>query len=195
MKTIRHTLSLMFLIVVIIACDEETTYDQFVSDGWTSLQNGNYAAAASNFQDAIDLDNSLAQAYLGLGLTQMIDTDINTGITTLTTALEKDGDEWIPGVYAARAFGYNALGQWTNSNNDIAQVIALDPDWSLTKGVTLTITNVRAAQAQNFFSLQNYTAALTAVQTINNAFTLDLQATGALTTLANEIESYNPNFL
>lgn len=89
---------------------------EFVQDGWSYFESGDFSEAVTAFSQAIDLDSDRAEAYDGLGWSYMrlgmLESSIESFIFVLETLVDPSQD-----TYAGCSIVNLALGNYTDAAN------------------------------------------------------------------------------
>lgn len=183
-------LSLVVLCVNLISCGAAAAggdeYDGLVADGWVAYENKDYAGAADLFSQAVIADPERAEAYTGLGWTEMRRDNLNEADGQFEIGSFKDDAS--SDLYAGWAFASNASKAYTNSNSRASTALSGDPTWAFVHDATLDHKDLHILKAENFFALGQFGQALTEVQTQNGSFSADVSTSGGQAELAAEIE-------
>ena len=189
MKALTKTL-MSFLLILAMSCgDPDKTADEAVSEGWDAFESGNLEQAIKGFDEAIELDNTTIEAYVGKAFAYAL-----LGSVNLAKQAAEDGldiNENNVDLLAALGLLDNALGNYTASNTSIDDALSQNSAWTFGRGLGLSAQDLHVTQAQNYFSLQNYSAALASMQEVNSNFNPDVNTTDGLALLLSEIENFN----
>ena len=81
-KAIKHILSSVFMLLISIAAFAQQTADDYLKRGKELFEKKNYLQALENFEKAIELNPSLAEAYYFRGRVQLDDKKADADFTT-----------------------------------------------------------------------------------------------------------------
>ncbi len=190
MKFVKITLlSLLFVLACDTVAEVDTRVQDLLTQGWTSFESKEYEAAKQSFHDAYNIDNQSVQSVLGLSLSSAklgeLDTAlfyINTGITLADSVAS-----W----YAAKGFVLNAKSDFASSNSALNTAIEKSPNWTFTRGLNLSTTNIYATKAANFYNLNLNSDAIAAIKLIDP----DFSDSATRSAIGEKIQSFNSSLI
>jgi tetratricopeptide (TPR) repeat protein len=185
----KHVLLSLVVLLMISCGDDGQTADEATSTGWDNFQSGNLENAITNFEEAIDIDNSFVEAYVGLSFAYALNNQLNAAALSAQSGLDVDDQE--ADLHAVLGLVNNALGSFASSNESIEDALDLEADWTFGQGLGMTKQSLEITAAQNFVNLRNYAQALAWLQKISPNFNPDLNTTDGLALLLTEIENRN----
>jgi tetratricopeptide (TPR) repeat protein len=104
----------------------EAAADDYMRQGLTYSEQGDYAQAIADFTKAIELDPNNATAYFNRGLAQVNLGDPEQAIADFTKAIELDPDHAL--AYNNRGDVYYKAGDYAQAIADFTKAIELDPN-------------------------------------------------------------------
>ncbi len=113
--------------------------------GVAHLERGEYEAAISQFDRAIDQDDQFAQAYWGRGDAWMSLGQYETAVDDFSRIIEMH-PKTFPTIYAYRAAAYTQLGNFPAAIADYQALLALDPEEDLRRLALTSIHMLEEAQ-------------------------------------------------
>ena len=169
------------------------TASQYLSQGWINFNVGNYAAAQLNFDNALGLDTSLADARNGKGWCQGI-----LGSPAGALAAFKAGlafPDINHEINAGIAFTYSAMDSSEQACNSALMVLGADSLWLFSHTYLespydnqLNYKEVRLLLCQNYFKRAVFDSSLIWVQKLNAGFSANITTAAGQTELQEEIE-------
>jgi tetratricopeptide (TPR) repeat protein len=196
--------SLLLLPLALAACGGETsptapgggggtTYAERVAAAWNTFTAGDYTAARDAFADAIDQDPEPADAWAGLGWSELRRDDLEAAHQAFADGSDNPGSDAVRAdLLAGWAFAWNArqgaVNRHAESNDRLEQAEDLEPDWTFEPLPGLDFQDLAILAAENLFALGELDASLARVQTIDPAFTADVQTPDGQAALAARIE-------
>ncbi len=172
---------------------EPATYAELVAAGWASFAAGNYPAARSAFAEAVTLDPAPAEAYVGLGWSELKRDVLTAAHQAFESGSGKTGaDPVLADLFAGWAFVWNArktvADNYGESNSRIVQVETLEPDWQFDPIAGLGVADLVLLAAENHFALGDFDSSLARVQALDPAFVVDVATPEGQAALAEKIE-------
>ena len=196
-----HIILVLIMLAIFAGCSKDTTTTpevttaaQYLSQGWTSFNAGSYSAAQTNFDNALAIDASLADAYNGKGWCQGI-----LGSPAGAMAAFKTGLALSDANHESRAgmaFTYSALDSAEQACNSALMVLGADSSWSFSHTYRespldnqLNYKEVRLLLCQNYFKQAVFDSSLIWVKMLNPVYSNDsLAVPSGQTALQTEIE-------
>ena len=169
------------------------TYAERISAGWAHFTAGNYSTARSTFLGATTFDPGPADAYAGLGWSELQLDDLQAAHDAFSTGSGKTApDEVLADLHAGWAFAWNARktapDNYAESNARITDVESLEPAWSFDHLPALDSTDLTLLAAENYFALGQFDSSLARVQLLDAAFVADVATAEGQAALATRIE-------
>ena len=178
--------------------DTGPSYNDLVSAGWTAYSAHDFPTATENFTEAAGVNDSLADAFTGLGW---------VGIRTGNPAAADSAFELGSGragiapvradLFAGWAFASGALADPTgastqnyrDSNARADSALGISPQWVMEYDSGIDKDDLHVLKAENDFLLGDYAASLAIVQTFDSSFTADTSTPEGRAALSSEIET------
>ena len=174
---------------------EEFTAAQYLTQGWTSFNTGNYSTAQTNFDNAISKDAALADAYNGKGWCQGILGSPAGALASFATGATRTGTAVVLNeIRFGAAFAYSAIDSASQAIVNDSTGLAADPDWAFSHTYRVSQDNVLDYHeawlllAQNHFKLGQFTRAEDYVQLLHTGFEVDETTPAGQAALQGEIE-------
>ena len=170
------------------------TAAEYLTQGWANFNAGNYAAAQVNFDNAIGLDTSLADARNGKGWCQGILGSPAGALAAFKTGLVfSDANHEIR---AGMAFSYSAMDSAEQACSSALMVLGADSLWLFSHTYRespsdnqLNYKEVRLLLCQNYFKRAVFDSSLIWVKMLNPVYSNDsLTVPSGQTALQPEIE-------
>lgn len=178
--------------LVLFSCgptaEEQLTYDQLVTEGWTLFQSAQYDSALSKFIQAGAIDPTGYEAYSGIGWSNLRLDQLSSAASSFQAGSTQFNADVSATLFAGWAFVLNAQKQYSNSNTRADQALGIDPNWIFEHGLSYDKDHVHVLKAENYFALGDYTLSLTAVKAVNPSFSADVTNSTGQAQLAAEIE-------
>ena len=190
MKRINLFLLLASLIWMVSCGGDEaadTTYQEFIDQGWSFFFQAEYDSAFSKFTSARDYNIQPAEAYTGRGWCYMKLDNLTSAAGEFTIA--SNALDPTPDLYAGWAFTLNAQKQYLQSNAQASEALLQSPDWVFPHGLNLNDDHLHLLKAENFFALGDYTNSLAEVKVLEPSFNADVSTSDGQAALADEIET------
>ena len=190
MKRINLFLLLASLIWVVSCGGDETadtTYQEFIDQGWDFFSGAQYDSALSRFTAARDYNIQPAEAYTGRGWCYMKLDNLSSAAGEFTIA--SGGLDPTAELYAGWAFTLNAQKQYAQSNTQATEALLQSPNWIFPHGLNLNDDHLHLLKAENYFALGDYTSSLIEVKAIEPSFNADVSTSDGQAALADEIEN------
>ena len=170
------------------AADEaDTTYQEFINQGWSFFSQAQYDSALSKFTAARDYNIQPAEAYTGRGWCYMKLDNLSSAAGEFTTAT--GGLDPTAELYAGWAFTLNAQKQYTQSNTQASEALLQSPNWIFPYGLNLDSDHLHLLKAENYFALGDYISSLNEVKILSPSFNADVSTSDGQAALADEIEA------
>ena len=170
------------------AADEaDTTYQEFIDQGWSFFSQAQYDSALSKFTAARDYNIQPAEAYTGRGWCYMKLDNLSSAAGEFTTAT--GGLDPTAELYAGWAFTLNAQKQYTQSNTQASEALLQSPNWIFPYGLNLDSDHLHLLKAENYFALGDYIGSLNEVKILSPSFNADVSTSDGQAALADEIEA------
>ena len=115
-----------------------------INRGVIYMTRGDYAAARSDFNQAIVIDGSIGEAWVNRGAVAIIEKRYQDGIADIDKGLAL-GTEEPAKAYYNRAVAYEGIDDEKSAYLDYQQAVTLAPDWDLPKHELLRFTVTRKA--------------------------------------------------
>jgi hypothetical protein len=173
---------------------EGPTYGERVAAAWASYTAGQFAAARSGFAAAVAVNAARADAYVGLGWSELrMDAPDAAHLAFQDGSGRTGSDPVMADLHAGWAFGWNArqaaAGRHAESNAAVAQALALEPAWIFDHEAGLDAADLTLLAAGNFFALGDFASSLARVQVLDPAFAADVGTATGRAALAARIEA------
>jgi hypothetical protein len=173
---------------------EGPTYAERIAAAWASFSAGQYTAARSAFAAAVAADATRADAYAGLGWSELrLDAPDAAHQAFLDGNTRTGTDPVLADLFAGWAFAWNArqaaAGRHAESNTRIAQAEALTPAWVFAPEAGMDAADLTLLAAENFFALGDFASSLARVQVLDPAFTANVGTVTGQAALATRIEA------
>jgi tetratricopeptide (TPR) repeat protein len=114
----------------------------YINRGVMWMVRRNYASARADFQQAIDVDPALGEAWVNRGAIAIIDHRFKDGIDDISKGLTL-GTEEPAKAYYNRAVAYEGIDDEKSAYLDYQQALVLKPGWDLPKQELLRFTVTR----------------------------------------------------
>ena len=194
-KAIFNMKKIILVIIVIslhciFSCSDTTKTDEKTAGeitqlGWTSFSNSKYEDAKYYFQKAIGMDNSLADAYNGLGWTMAKLDSINVSIDNFLICLEKANANIISEANAGISFDYNVQNEHQKCI-DYAENI--ESEWIFSHNTNIDYNDITLLMAISYYALGHFAESLAKVQILDADFDADITIPQGRAELAQKIE-------
>jgi hypothetical protein len=168
------TTAMLLLMLILTGCNKDTdSYDELIEDGWHAYSNGNYELAASRFMDATHEDGSRAEAWNGLGWSQIelfedeqSDENYLTGIDNNFQEAVSISDSWSPPL-AGLSYTRSRLGESLSAIHFAGLALGQAGDgWVYSRIEEVTGRSLRRVRAWNYFLVEDFAAAQTEVELV-----------------------------
>ncbi|NUM80099.1 tetratricopeptide repeat protein [bacterium] len=160
--------------------------------GWDAFSAGNYAEAITILTEAKNDNPQNAEIRAALGWALMRTDQLQSAESEFDAGAQLANPS--ADLFAGWAFVLNALKDHAASNESIAELTALDPNWIFTYDQKLTYQDLMILKAENHFLLGEFQSALAAVMTVNSSFSADVATDEGRGQLAAEIERLRGDF-
>ena len=165
---------------------DEKSAEEIVQLGWDNFSKGEYTDAKYYFQMAIGMDNSLADAYNGLGWTMAKLDSIDVSIENFLICLEKtSNDNIILEANAGLAFDYNVQD---NHQQCIDHAENIESGWIFSHNTNIDCNDITLLMAISYYALGNFEQSLAKVQILDTGFDADVTTPQGRAELAEKIE-------
>ncbi len=172
------------------------TGPDYADYGWTFYDAGNYQDARTWFREAVDTDSLYVDGFNGLGWSLGAMDSMSAAFTAFGEGLViGDTTDYYPDLLAGRIFTAHALGLYDSAAVLSDVFLRLDSHWIFPHDENLTASDVVVVLAASYFSLQNYSQALTLIQRLDPTFTADVTTQAGISTLSLKIESLSQTYL
>ena len=115
-----------------------------INRGVIYMVRGNYAAARTDFDQAIRIDASIGEAWVNRGAVAIVEKRYQAGIDDIDKGLSL-GTEEPAKAYYNRAVAYEGIDDEKSAYLDYQQAVTRAPDWDLPKHELLRFTVTRKA--------------------------------------------------
>lgn len=151
-----------------------TTAEEFTQRGWSRFETGNYDGALSDFEDALALDSSYGQAYLGQGWAQLNLATTSASMELATAAFDSAvaHDEPLADCLSGRAAAYLGVGgnpAYISSISDVILALQVSPDFTFSHRSSFNSTDLELIKAFAFAAQGHFPAALSAANEISSS--------------------------
>jgi len=167
-------MALWLLVLVLSGCNQDTdNYEELIADGWHAYSNENYELAADRFMEATLEDGTRAEAWNGLGWSQIGlfedeqgDADyLNAIDNNFQEAVSRSG-EWAPPL-AGLALTRSRLGESLAAIHFAGLALAQAGDsWVYSRIEDVTGRSLRRVRAWNYFLVEDFAAAQAEVELV-----------------------------
>jgi hypothetical protein len=177
---------------------DTASYETLVTNGWDAFRSGDFEGAAAQFNQAIAVDSTRADAWVGLGWTGVRNHDIAAADVAFTAGSHRAAaDSLRADLFAGWAFATAALADtsgagrdhYTRSNARADSALAIEPGWDFEFLPSIDHDDLRLLQAENHFVLGEFDASLAIVQLFEPLFTANTSTREGQAALSSEIEA------
>ena len=164
--------------------------DDYAEYAWTVLASGNWDAAKTQFQNALEADPTYADGYNGLGwlFIDLEEPDSAVYWFTQGLAIAPSGSTTYNEMLAGRAFAYHNLNEYAQAILDGQELYALDQNWIFSRDTSLNIADVQLLLAVCYFAESDFVHALQWIRTLHPNFQADPNTALGQARMASEIE-------
>ncbi len=165
------------------------TAESLTADGWALFEQGKYDEAIEKFGEALELDDTYADAYNGLGWSYAKLDQLSDALSAFADCISNGMDTADP--YAGQAPVYRDYDHANHFENAIsAATMALSKDrrYVFSHETTFDWHDLMIILAQSYFGLSNYTSANTWVDSLGGT-PADPESETFVSDLAAEIEN------
>ncbi|MFH1070166.1 MAG: hypothetical protein V1794_11155 [Candidatus Glassbacteria bacterium] len=137
-------------------------YETNVSHGWDKFVDRNYALAATEFRNALDLDaaRSWPEAYIGLGWGLAMQDSLTKAVNNFSSALARtpQSAQDSANVYAGLSLGYRDISpvNFTLVRDYALQALGISPQYVFQYRTAINSDDLRAVLAEAYFNLEQY---------------------------------------
>jgi len=189
MKILKYIL----IIFLIIQCDSDNGFtpsdkevEELVLEGWEKFGYRGYANALEKFLEAIDKDDSYAEAYNGAGWASARLTNLSDAVNYFNQCIALSSTN--ADARAGLAFTYNAQKDYQSAIDQANSALGVNAVWIFSQDKTLSHRDLRVVLAESYFALGNLTASLNQVLILNPSFSADINTFDGKSSLSEEIE-------
>jgi len=164
------------------------------AEGWTHYEQGEYDDAIGKFDAAVEADPSYADAYNGLGWSYGKLDSLAEALASFALCISNG--ETGPAPYAGQAPVLRDVDppQFSNAITAASTALTKDSDFEFEHYEDFDWHDLHLIKAQCYFALTDYTQALAEVDILDPSNTIDLNASGFVTNLAEAIEDLEDDF-
>lgn len=190
MKKLHFMTIFIVLIIIFGSCKkEEPTSEEIaneaLSQGWEKFETGDYNAALANFEEAVNNNSNLIDAYSGLGWTNAKLDEMEEAEELFFEGFQKDTS--YVDIVAGLAFVRNAQKYYSSSNNWAQSALYNMNHWYFPHDNSLDYKDVHLLMSENYFALADFESSLLQVQELVS-FTTDVSTQEGITELGLKIE-------
>ncbi len=129
-----------------------TTKSILMEEAWDEYLLGNYNAATSKFQQVLNRDATITEAYVGLGWSYTLAEIFDKGLNNFVFAQARsDFGPFAADVYAGMASNYAASNADSLSVIYARKALETEPDWTFFKDANLSARDLHVLIAQAYF--------------------------------------------
>jgi len=170
----QTTTAMLLLMLILTGCNQDTDrYEDLIEDGWYAYSNGNYELAASRFMSATSEDGSRAEAWNGLGWSEIElyedeegDEDYLNGIDNNFQEALSHSANWAPPL-AGLAFTRSRLGESLSAIHFAGLALEQAGDsWVYSRNDDVTGRSLHRVRAWNYFLLEDFASAQAEVELV-----------------------------
>jgi tetratricopeptide (TPR) repeat protein len=191
MKTLKYIMILSLIALLFSSCGDDGSSsglsdEEKLALAWTNFTDALYQDAIDLFNQLIDDEAFLAEAYSGLGWSYSRNGQLNNGLTNFNLGLDNSPSPEIEAdIYAGSAFTQEALGDYTEALNNSAEVSS---NWQFDHDTQLSYDDVVLLRAICYYALADFANSLLQVQILDPDFTCAVETEEGRAALAAKIE-------
>ncbi len=182
---------LITFVISLLGCGAGSTptVDEFLTQGWTFFEAGDYTSAYDQFTQAKAMDNQSPEVFAGLGWTQLKQNELALAAADFQEGLNFASAD----VFAGYAFVLNAQKNYALSNTEADSALSHDAAWQFAHIASLNSDDLHLLKAENYFAVGNFANCLTEIQVLSPGFTADATTFAGQTQIAAKIEALKIN--
>lgn len=191
MKTIKYILVLSLSLLFLSSCGDDSS-SSGLSDAeklalaWTSFSDGLYQDAIDLFNELIDDEVFLAEAYSGLGWSAARNGQLQTAINSYENGLMNEPSvDLEDDIYAGWSFAKEALGEYADALTGTAEV---SNNWQFDHDNQLSHNDIVLLRAICYYALGDFANSLLEVQILDPDFDCNVETEAGRAALAAKIE-------
>jgi tetratricopeptide (TPR) repeat protein len=137
-------------------------YQTSVSSGWNMFVSHNYALAATEFRNALELDvsRSWPEAYIGLGWSLAMQDSLAKAVNDFNSALARvpKSAQDSADIYAGLSLSYRDISppNFTLVRDNALAALGINPQYVFQNQTTINKDDLRAVLAEAYFNLGQY---------------------------------------
>ena len=192
-------LALTFMLAVVYGCGggdgssgPSESASSRTAEGWALFESGDDEGALVKFARAVELDDSYADAYNGLGWTYARLDSLNKSLLSFGKAISRTGTgDILTDAYAGSSPAYRDLdtrpSHFDSASVYAASALSLDDQYVFEYDDNFDWHDLHLIKAQSYFGLGDYASAYEEVTAISDRI-LDPDSAAFIEDLADEIE-------
>jgi tetratricopeptide (TPR) repeat protein len=166
----------------------DQTVEELINQGWTKFNAGNYSGASGDFSAANGLTADTTEAYLGLGWSELLQSNAGTGENAFLTFLAKNPNS--DDAKAGLAIANHALKEFEDAIDNAEAVLSSNPSWSFSRNSEINYLDLALVLASSYYAVAEFSQSLQVVQNyFEPGFSVDVTTSEGRKDLASKIES------
>lgn len=165
----------------------EPNYEERLTFAWQKFGSGNYEGAKVIFEELIENNTLLADAYTGLGWCNANLNSLDAAVLNFNQALlNQPSEELANDIHAGLSFTYDAKNL---SSQCLSTTEKIDPDWEFEHRVDLDYDDIIALRAMNYYAMGSFQSSLVEVRRLDPYFSAQVGTVEGRAALAGKIEA------
>lgn len=188
---IQYLLILSLLTFILSGCSDDSSSsglsdEEKLALAWTSFADELYQEAIDIFNELIDDEVFLAEAYSGLGWSYSRDGQLNNAWSAFNTGLNNDPSAEIENdIFAGSSFALEAQQLYDDALINSGQV---SNNWQFAHDAQLSYDDIVLLRAICYYTLADFANSLLEVQILDPEFDCDVETEAGRAALAAKIE-------
>jgi len=191
MKQLIYFLVLSIIFVMIMGCSDDggssgLSDEEILALGWENFGLGNYTDAIDNFNELIENEAYLPEAYSGLGWSYSRFGQLQNSVTNFNNGLDNEPTDDVGNdIHAGLSFVQEALGNYTDALTSTDEV---GTAWQFEHDSQLSFNDIILLRAICYYALADFSNSLIEVQILDPEFEADVGTEEGRAALAAKIE-------